>query len=208
MSDTKTKAYLATTTLFHQQDLHPWIYHIQTGFVIVYGISPNGKQGLTDLYGPDSWFGPGLNDGIAGQNAVAKAGCVMERIKQQALPTYLASRPALTLQLIQQVSQREHQLQQRLFLQQTASLAVRLAWLLSHLFAYQGQHCGHGHKRDLSLTQQEIASMVGGSRQSVSQLLASWRQHNIIDYTRSFICLIDAGQLQQLRQEPNEARVN
>ncbi len=208
MSDTKTRAYLATTTLFHQQDLHPWIYHIQTGFVIVYGISANGKQGLTDLYGPDSWFGPGLNDGIAVQNAVAKAGCVMERFKQQALPKYMASHPALTLQLVQQLSQREHQLQQRLFLQQTASLAVRLAWLLSHLFAYQGQHCGHGHKRDLSLTQQEIAGMVGGSRQSVSQLLASWRQHNIIDYTRSYICLIDAAQLQQLRHEPKETKVS
>ena len=72
MSDPKTKAYLTTTTLFRQQDLHPWIYHIQTGFIIVYGISADGKQGLTDIYGPDSWFGPGLNDGIAVQNAVAQ----------------------------------------------------------------------------------------------------------------------------------------
>ncbi len=203
MSDTeiKTITYRITTNLFNQQDVHPWIYHIQQGFVIVFGISPNGKHGLTDLYGAGNWFGPGLNDNVAVQNAVAKAGCVIERIRQQDLPACMAGRPFFAQQLIQQLSQREHHLQQRLFLQQTAPLPVRLAWLLSYLFDYQGQHCGHSHDRDVSLTQQEIASMVGGSRQSVSQLLARWKQDSIIDYTRSYLCLVNAGKLQRLCQE-------
>lgn len=184
-----------------QQQEHPWIYHIQRGFVLLYGVSLSGKQGITDLYGPGSWFGPGLSDGIAAQSAKARAGCVLQRFDAEALQAHLAQNGEQLKQFFQQLAMREKQLQQRLFLQQTASLPVRLAQLLIYLFGFQSQPCEHGHDRDMSLSQQELAAMVGGSRQTVSQLLAQWKQAGIIDYTRSFICLENADALQALSDE-------
>lgn len=186
--------------MYHQQDEHPWVYLIRQGFVLIDGISPDGKQGITDLYGAGSWFGPGLSDGIARQNATAHQGCELERLSLADFTARLKSETALAAVVIQQISQREQHLQRRMFLQQTSTLSVRLAQQLCYLFNHQGQPCRHGHDRDVYLSQQELADMVGGSRQSVSQLLSSWRKHGAIDYTRGYICLEDIDKLQWLSE--------
>lgn len=188
------------TTLYQQQDQHPWVYLIRKGFVLIDGISSDGKQGITDLYGAESWFGPGLSDGVAMQNATAHAGCELDRLNQTEFTEKLRAEPELAEEIIRQVSLREHHLQRRMFLQQTAPLAVRLAQQLCYLFHHQGQPCQHGHDRDVYLSQQELADMVGGSRQSVSQLLSHWRKNGAVDYTRGYICLEDVDKLQLLSE--------
>ncbi|MGS2724878.1 Crp/Fnr family transcriptional regulator [Porticoccus sp. GXU_MW_L64] len=194
----KTLNYPKATQLFCQGEQHPWVYRIEQGFVITYAIDANGKQGLTDLYGPGCWFGPGLSDNQAIQNAKTKPHCTLQRYSSDEVWQLLASDPALAQQLVQQLSGRDQQLRQRLFLQQTANLTTRLAQLLMYLFNYQSQPCSHGHDRDVLLSQQEIAEMIGSTRQSVSQLLAEWRQQGFIDYSRDFLCLEDMARLKKL----------
>lgn len=182
--------------LFHQLEEHDWVYRVIEGFVLIHGCSFEGKEGITDLYGKGSWFGPGLDNGIAVQNATAKQGTLVERFNAAELSQYLLEHPTEPRHIIQQISRREQQLQQRLLMQQTLPLAARLAQLLSHYFSNHGQPCEHGHQVDIRLTQQELASMAGGSRQSVSQLLASWKRDGVIEYTRDHICLEDKSSLQ------------
>ena len=194
----KTTHYAKATELFRQGEEHPWVYRIQQGFVITYAVDINGKQGLTDLYGPGSWFGPGLGNCVAVQNVKTKPDCTLERFSSQQIWQQLAGDGDLSKQLIQQLSSRDQQLRQRLFLQQTANLHTRLAQLLLYLLSTQSQPCSHGHDRDIKLSQQEIAEMIGSTRQSVSQLLADWRQEGIIDYARDYLCLENAELLRQL----------
>ncbi|MDM3870380.1 Crp/Fnr family transcriptional regulator [Porticoccus sp. W117] len=200
MSNTANKPlhYPKATELFHQGQQHPWVYRIQSGFVITYAIDVNGKQGLTDLYGPGSWFGPGLSTNLAVQNAKTKPDCTLQRFSSEHLWQQLANNSDLSKQLVQQLGSRDQQLRQRLFLQQTANLPARLAQLLLYLLNFQSQPCSHGHDRDVNLSQQEIAEMIGSTRQSVSQLLADWRQEGIIDYSRDYLCLENADLLRQL----------
>lgn len=199
-ADATTFDCSSKTILYKQQESHPWIYFIHKGFVLIDGINLDGKHGISDLYGAGNWFGPGLFDSTAQQNATAQPGSVIERINQSAFFERLSQDTNLPKQIIQQLSLRENHLQRRLFLQQTASLPMRLAQLLAYLFHHQGQPCQHGHDRDVHLSQQELANMVGGSRQSVSQLLSNWKKHNAIDYTRGYICLEDWDKLQHLAE--------
>lgn len=186
--------------LYAQQDHHPWVYRVCHGFVLIDGISPDGKHGITDLYGPDSWFGPGLSGGVALQNAVAQQGTVVECLSDSDFSAMLRADPELAQQVIAQLGMREQQLLERLFLQQTTPLPARLVQLLCYLFYHQGQPCSHGHDRDVYLSQQDLADMVGGSRQSVSQLLAAWKKAGAIDYTRGYICLEDLTKLRSLSE--------
>ena len=94
----------------------------------------------------------------------------------------------------------QRRLQQQLFLQQTGTLEQRLAHVLYSLFDRLGLECTHDHLVDIRFSQQELADMVGGSRQTVSQLLADWRRTGMIDYTRTYICLEDPIRLQQCAQ--------
>ena len=186
------------TKLYQQQELHPWIYKIQSGFVIIYATNADGKEGLMDLYGAGSWFGPGLNNGTAIQSAKTRANCTLQRYDITAFHHHLIENKQSSLQLLQQFSQREKQLQQRLFLLQTAKLPERLAALLNYLFESQGQKCQHGHDKDIKLSQQELAAMIGASRQSVSQLLSEWKHGGIIDYTRGYLCLENVKKLESM----------
>ncbi len=194
----KTITYEAKMFLYSQDQTHPWIYHIEQGFVLVNGLDTDGRHGITDLYGKGNWFGPGLFDSPALQNAEAQPGCVVARYSKNDFSRLLASEPNHAYKIIEQISRREQQLQKRLFLQQTAPLSSRLAHTLDYLFQFQGRTCQHGHDRDVYLSQQDLADMIGGSRQSVSQLLASWKKNGAIDYTRGYICLEDIAKLRQL----------
>lgn len=197
----RTILYSRKTRLYEQQEKHPWVYRIREGFVLVDGITPEGKHGITDLYGPGSWFGPGLSDQIALQNATAQNESVLERYSMAEFSECLAQDGSLQATIIQQLALREHQLQQRLFFQQTASLSERLVQLLRYLFNHQGQPCRHGHDRDVRLSQQDLADMVGGSRQTVSQLLVAWKREGAIDYARNYICLENLEKLLALTTE-------
>lgn len=188
------------TLLYQQQELHPWIYQIDKGYVVVEADNIDGKHGITDLYGPGTWFGPGLFNDKACQSALAQDGAELYRFSLDQYAAHINQDIQLATLIIEQLSRREQHLQRRLFLQQTASLPIRLAELLCYLFQHHGQQCQHGHDRDVYLSQQDLADMIGGSRQSVSQLLLSWKKHQAIDYTRGYICLEDTEKLLSLAQ--------
>ena len=200
MTAVKHFNYKKKTRLYAQEESHPWVYHVVKGFVLIDGISVEGKHGITDLYGAGNWFSPGLADGMAIQNATAQSGCELERLTPEDFAARLQHNTELAQVLVQQLSRREHYLQQRLFFQQTTSLPVRLAQLLCYLFDYQGQVCQHGHDQDVRLSQQELANMAGGSRQTVSQLLLAWKQQGAIDYTRGYVCLEDRHKLKKIAE--------
>ena len=57
----------------------------------------------------------------------------------------------------------------------------RIAKLLLQMAGESGKETSDGVELDLLLTQSEIASMVGGSRQSVNQVLRSFERRGHID---------------------------
>ncbi|WP_461481026.1 Crp/Fnr family transcriptional regulator [Porticoccus sp.] len=192
------KAYRSAQPLYVRGDNHPVVYQVLGGYVLLDCDSLDGRPCIVGLLGPGDYFGPGLSGSLAGHRAVAKAGCRLHRESRQVFQARLRSDPELALTLTTQLAAREARLQQSLFLQQAADLPRRLAWTLAELFTECGGPCRHGHQRDIKLSQQELAAMVGGSRQSVSQILNDWRRAGIIDYTRHYLCLENRHKLQHL----------
>jgi len=188
------------TILFRQGQASQKIYYIHAGYVLIHKVDFNGNPGLVDLYGPGSWFGPGLGGKSQDAEAVAKIGCEIEVASPENLDTMMRSLSQTPKSLIEHLANRESLLQQRLFQHITAPLPVRLASLLSQLFHFRGQPCAHGHELDVKLSQSELAAMAGGSRQTVSQLLSRWKQDGVIDYTRQHICLLNKSALEALTQ--------
>ncbi|GAA5444615.1 transcriptional regulator SdrP [Microbulbifer sp. NBRC 101763] len=188
------------TVLFRQGQESRKIYFIHTGYVLIHKVDFQGNSGLVDLYGPGSWFGPGLGGNSQDIEAIAKIGCELEVTFPENLNTLMLSLSQTPEDLIEHLANRESLLQQRIFQHITAPLPVRLASLLSQLFYFRGQPCAHGHELDVRLSQSELAAMAGGSRQTVSQLLNRWKQEGVIDYTRQHICLLNKNALKDLAQ--------
>jgi len=174
------------------------VFYIELGFVVLSRVDVDGRLFIVDLLGKGDYFGPGLANGNASHQAVAKPGARVRRLGRQEFAELLSAEADENQRLIQQLACREQRLYQRLFRLSTASLEQRLAATLLELFSIKGETCGHGHQVDVRLTQQELACLVGGSRQSVSQLLADWKRRDIVFYTREYICLEDRPALREL----------
>ncbi|WP_444941850.1 Crp/Fnr family transcriptional regulator [Microbulbifer sp. ZKSA004] len=204
----KKLRFLKETVLLRQGDSGPQIYFIHAGYVLIQKVDYCGNLAIIDLYGPGSWFGPGLTGKNLDIQATAKSGSELEVTSIQHLNAMMERQSQTHDGLLQQLATRESQLQQRLFLHITAPLPVRLANLLAQLFNYRGQPCGHGHQLDIKLTQSELAAMAGGSRQTVSQQLKQWKSDGVIDYTRQYICLLDQTVLKGLAENQIYAPVS
>ena len=193
-----SKSFRTAEVIYHRGDSPDRIYRIVSGYVLLDCDSSDGQTCIVALLGPGEYFGPGLTGEPASHRAVAKAGCRLQVENRQHFDQRMQNNPELALQSLSQLARREARLQQRLLLQQTATLHQRLAHTLADLFTECGGPCRHGHQRDIKLTQQELAAMVGGSRQSVSQTLNDWRREGIVDYTRHYLCLENRRKLEDL----------
>ncbi len=208
----------SVTTLYQQGESHDTVYWIEQGFVTLHISDAEGRSSITDLLGQGDFFGPGLlafpSDSdrrlqayesphhrcLADHSATAKAETHLRRLPASTFWQLANNIPAIHQSLSAQLILVQRRLQQQLFLQQTGTLEQRLAHVLYSLFDRLGLECTHDHLVDIRFSQQELADMVGGSRQTVSQLLADWRRTGMIDYTRTYICLEDPIRLQQCAQ--------
>jgi len=194
----RPRSFRVAEVVYHCGDSPDRIYRIVSGYVLLDCDSLNGQACIVGLLGQGDYFGPGLTGEPASHRAVAKAGCRLHIESRKQFDQRMQNNPELALQTLSQLARREARLQQRLLLQQTATLHQRLAHTLADLFTECGGPCQHGHQRDIKLTQQELAAMVGGSRQSVSQTLNDWRREGIVDYTRHYLCLENRRKLEDL----------
>jgi CRP/FNR family cyclic AMP-dependent transcriptional regulator len=79
---------------------------------------------------------------------------------------------------------------------QKAKLAFRLLTLLD----IHGVDSADGTHINMKLTQEELASLTGGSRQFVNQTIKAWVESGILNYNRGQIVVLDS---QALKQEAN-----
>lgn len=70
----------------------------------------------------------------------------------------------------------------------TKPVSWRLSWLIKQLGPIQK---GDDHEVELELTHEEIARIIGCSRQTVSETLSEWRAKGWISYTRRKLILHD-----------------
>lgn len=198
MQKPRDKYCRSATPLYHPGEDHSLVYLVLEGYVVLDCNSPDGRECIVALLSPGDYFGPGLTGEPANHRALAKPGCRLQVESRDHFQQRLSAQPQLALTLASQLARREARLQHLLYLEHTAELPQRLAWLLQELFNECGDSCRHGHLRDIKLSQQELAAMAGGSRQTVSQLLNDWRREGIIAYTRHYLCLENPQQLKQL----------
>jgi CRP-like cAMP-binding protein len=170
------RSYKKGQLIFHQGDPGEALFVIVEGMVKVLVASPEGgEMVLVTLSPPDTFGELALIDGGA-RSASAE---VVENARVLALTRgtlleVLRDHPPLTESLLKSLG-----LMIRRLTEQTADLVFldlhgRVAKLLTSLADDRGEKGEGGVVLDLHLTQTDLASMVGGSRQSVNQILRSF----------------------------------
>lgn len=155
---------------------------------------------------PGSWFGDvALFDGGAvAHDAQAHGDTTLLCIGGSDFHTLLARHPALLPALLQLNCRRLRALFERLEDSHTLPLATRLARQLQRLLASHGRRETAGLRIGLRLTQDELAQMIGASRQRVNQALRGLERAGVLDPDPRGILVLDVARLAAVASDGTE----
>ena len=181
------------------------IWLIKEGLVSLSYGDAEGKDATVLLLGPGDLFGAmgmdSAQDLEYSQNAVALKPTVLCRMTQQQMESLLNKYPDLGYRITKFSWRRIARLQQRLAEIMTKSVRVRLATLLTNLADDYGEDLDDGSRSlGLTITHDDLARLVGSSREMVSKVMGSFRANGWIHSSRKQIALVEHGTLRRIAE--------
>jgi CRP-like cAMP-binding protein len=153
------------------------VYLLETGAVRIYRISADGDEVSLGYVAPGEVFGElaGFGEYPRESFAVAAAASVVWRIPVEIFRGLLSSRPELVLVVTRQIGDRMKRVESRVESLVFRSIRARLAIVLLELADDFARSEGEALVFDAVFTQQDLATLVGATRQSVNGALGELR---------------------------------
>jgi len=170
-------------TIFTQGDSADAVFYLQAGLVKLTVVSPQGKEAVVAIMGPDSFFGEAC---LAGQQvclstASALTPCKLIRIEKQAMTLVLQGEPTVAERFLSFLLARTIRVQEDLVDQLLNSSERRLARALL-LLAHSG-NTDDPQPVIPKISQETLAEMVGTTRSRVSYFMNKFKQLGYIQYS-------------------------
>ena len=181
-SATKRRTFRSGEVIFHRDDPGQVLYMIKEGKVKICIISPDGQEVSLAVLGKGEYFGEfALLDGLPrSTDAVALEKVECYTLQRSDFLNAILKNPKIAILVLEALSKRlrttDQMVEDLIFL----DVYGRVAKKLLELADAHGVKIGEGVLIDVRLTQQELASMVGASRESVNKVLGYFTDKNFI----------------------------
>jgi len=192
------RSYPKGQLLFAQGDKGDAFYGVVSGRVRISASAPNGKQiNLIDI-GPSGTFGEIalIDGGPRTASAITATEVTLFVIQRSGFLNLLREEPELVMQLLLRMCERVRWTSELVedisFLDLPAQIAKRVLLLAST----HGKQCDQGI--ELTLSQVDLATFLGLSRQIVNQHLQEWRKQEWVDLGRGRIMIRDIESLRSV----------
>ena len=185
----------AGTPVVYKGDPSGALYLIESGRVKVHQATASGGEVILNILGPGDFFGEmSLLDGqprSADISTLEPSALLL--LEGEALRDLLLGQPAVAWTLLQILSLRVRDANMQAEMMMTRDVPGRVAACLLRLAGTQGTLLPGGSLRvDVSLTQSDIAALIGATRERVSRALSAFRESGTIawdkDAGRWIIC--------------------
>src|SRR2546429_6308079 len=191
ISVAKKRTFRTGEVIFHRDDPGQILYIIKEGKVKICLISPDGQEISLVVFGKGEYFGEfALLDGLprsADAIALEKVECYT--LQRSDFHNAIMKNPKIAIQIIEVLTRRlrstDQMVEDLIFL----DVYGRVAKKLLELADTHGTKVDDGTRIDVRLTQQEIASMVGASRESVNKVMGYFTDKNFISTDKHKITL-------------------
>ncbi len=183
--------------IFQAGDPGNHVYILDDGRAKIFQVSAQGKEMILWFCLPGEVFGltEVLRGGVREVHAQACTPCSVYAISRKKFQSFLMDYPATSQQIIELLSCRMRVLGHMMMNLATDDVASRIVKLMMRLAArYQGDD-RREISLDIPLTHQEIADMIGASRQTVTSVLGELRRRGILQVEGHCITIRDHEQL-------------
>lgn len=190
--------------IYRMEDPADALYFVRTGMVKISIYFPNGKEMILGLLGQYDVFGELLllPEERRPNEAEAVTDTILIVMPEEKFQKLLEEKPHIAMKFIRVMSTRLWQAQQWQAEVGAFDAPGRLANLLVRLAKDFGRPAERGTEIDLSLTQQDLAKMIGATRETVSHCLARLLEYGAVRRRRSPI-VVDLDALKQYLDDAN-----
>lgn len=185
--------------LFHEGDPGDRLYVIVEGKVKLGRTSGDGRENLLAILGPGEMFGElSLFDpGPRNATATAVSDAVLIGLGSDDLVTWLTGRPDVSRQLLRALARRLRRTNENLADLVFSDVPGRVAKALLDLSERFGRPTDDGLRVAHDLTQEELAQLVGASRETVNKALADFASRGWLRLEARAVVLLDIDRLRK-----------
>jgi CRP/FNR family transcriptional regulator, cyclic AMP receptor protein len=185
--------------LFSEGDAGDKLYIILSGKIKLTKAAPDGRENLLSVHGPGEMFGElSLFDPIprtSSATAVTKAR--LAGLAHDDLRTWLTTRPEVAMHLLQALAQRLRRINEVKADLVFTDVPGRVAKALLDLADRFGVPTPEGVQVSHDLTQEELAQLVGASRETVNKALADFTARGWIQLAAKSVLITDPDRLKK-----------
>jgi CRP-like cAMP-binding protein len=189
--------YARGQIIFSEGDAGDRLYVIVEGKIKLGTTSNDGRESLLAILGPGEMFGElSLFDpGPRTATATALTDTTLLGLGHEALNPWLTGRPGVAESLLKALAQRLRRTNENLSDLVFSDVPGRVAKALLELNEKFGEKRNEGHYVEHDLTQEELAQLVGASRETVNKALADFVQRDWIKLEPRAVLILDIDRL-------------
>lgn len=176
------------------------VYLLKKGRVKIANMAPSGKEVTFEILEPGEVFGEleVLEDAPRSTSAEALDDTLICVIPRKDFDRYLAMHPNVTVKLVKLIGLRLKKIQSRVEDLVFRDVPARLAHLLVELSKSDGAKEANGIRLKAKLTHQEMANLIGCSRETVSTIMGQFRDDGLIQMDGRRITILNEKELSNL----------
>ena len=197
------RSFAPGVTLFHQDMPGSMLYIIEQGYVRVFSIGRTGQELTLNICGPGEIFGELsiLDNQYHSATAITLSQTVVQLLAKTELARFMERYPQIERAIIQLLVARLRTTTRHTEAMTFQDVQGRLACEILNLGEKHGQLNGNAIKVDIPLTQGDLATMVGATRESVNKALSALRAQNLVDIDNSSLTVLNPSGLRRMIQE-------
>jgi len=196
---TQRRSFKRGEIVFHKGDPGDTLFMITQGQVKIILPSDSGEEALLGVLDEGEFFGELslIDEQPRSATIVATEPTETLVLRREEFLKFVASSPETAIDMLRVLSQRLRETDE--FIEDAIFLDVpgRLAKKLLELANQYGRNTPLGTVIALRMTQQELATMVGATRESVNKHLRSYRARGILEIDRQRIIILRPAELQR-----------
>ena len=196
----RRRTFGPAVTLFHQGMPGSSLYVIEVGSVRVYAVGLTGQEHTFTTFGPGNFFGE--LSVIDGQPRTASAitlnHSVIWLMPRESFNRLLDDCPALCRSVVEILAGRVRRSATHVESIIFQDVLGRVAFEVLNLAERHGREVGSTIEIDMPLTQSDLATIVGATRESVNKALSTLRKQGLLEMEGTELQVLNAEKLMEL----------
>lgn len=195
----RVRVFETDRIIFRQEDEGDGLYIVRSGTVKIVVSTAEGEESVIALMFPGDCFGElaVLDRGPRSASAIAVERTETLFIRRDDFLAFLERSPQVMMRIIRLLCQRLRRTDEQIADLVFFDVYGRVAKKLLELGRLHGIRTARGIEIKLPLTQQDLASLVGASRESVNKVMRFYRERGFVAVTNQRITILRPAALEQ-----------